>query len=139
MATFQKFYCFAEDVAHKKHNLGSDTFIVALTAAANPPLVTNTVLANLTQIDYTNCSSRTLVTASSGQVLGIYKLVIDDLSLSAAGGSVGPFRYVAVYNSTAVGSPLIGYIDYGSDLTLTDGGLPLLLDFSALNGLLQIQ
>lgn len=43
MATFNKFNSFVEAVAEKKHNLGSDTLTVALTAAAAAPVATNAV------------------------------------------------------------------------------------------------
>ena len=137
MATFNKFNCFVEDIAEKKHNLGSDTLTVALCAAANAPVATNTVLANLTQIAYTNLSARALTISSSSQSSGTYKLVIADLVLTASGGSVAPFRYVVIYNDTATNDELICWFDYGSDLTLADTET-LTLDFSAANGLLQI-
>ena len=137
MASFNKFYCFVEDLAEKKHNLGSDTLTVALCAAANPPSLSNTVLANLTQISYTNLSSRVLSTVSSSQTTGTYKLVVSDLVLTASGGAVAAFRYIVIYNDTAANDELIGYYDYGSDLTLADGE-SLTLDFNATNGLLQL-
>ena len=137
MASFTKFYCFVEDLAEKKHNLGSDTLTVALCAAANPPSLSNTVLANITQISYTNLSSRVLSTVSSSQTTGTYKLVVSDLVLTASGGAVAAFRYIVIYNDTAANDELIGYYDYGSDLTLADGE-SLTLDFNATNGLLQL-
>ena len=137
MATFTKVYSFVEALAEKVHNLGSDTLTVALVAAANAPTQSNTQLSQLTQISYTNCSSRVLSVSSSSQTTGTYKLVIADLVLTASGGSVGPFRYVVIYNDTATNDELIGYYDYGSDLTLADGE-SLTLDFSPTNGLLQL-
>jgi hypothetical protein len=137
MASFNKVNCFVEDLAEKKHNLGSDTLTVALCAAANAPVATNTVLANLTQISYTNLSSRVLSTVSSSQTSGTYKLVVNDLVLTASGGAVAAFRYIVVYNDTATNDELIGWYDYGSDLTLADGE-SLTLDFNLTNGLLQL-
>ena len=120
MATFTKFNSFVEALAEKVHNLGSDTLTVALCASANAPVATNTQLSNLTQISYTNLSSRVLTTSSSSQSAGTYKLVIADLTLTASGGSVAPFRYVVIYNDTATNDELIGFYDYGSDLTLAN-------------------
>lgn len=139
MASLTKFYAFVEHLAEKVHNLGSDTLMVALVAAANAPVQSNSVLADLTQASYTYCSSRALSITSSAQTTGTYKLIIADLILSASGGSVGPFRYVVVYNDTPTSpaDPLIGMYDYGSDLTLADGE-SLTLDFSPTNGLLQL-
>ena len=103
------------------HNLGSDTLIVALTAAANAPVATNTQLSNLTQVAYTNLSARTLSNVTSSQTGGTYTLDADDVILAASGGSVATFRYVVIYNDTATNDELIGWADYGSDVTLSDG------------------
>jgi hypothetical protein len=137
MASFTKVYSFVEALAEKVHNLGSDVLTVALVAAANAPTQSNTQLSQLTQISYTNCSSRVLSVSSSSQTTGTYKLVVADLVLTASGGSVGPFRSIVVYNETATNDELLGYYDYGSDLTLADGE-SLTLDFSPTNGLLQL-
>jgi len=137
MASYVKFLSFVENVAEKVHNLGSDTLTVALCAAANAPVNTNTVLANLTQVSYTYCSARALTISTSAQTAGVYKLVIADLTLTASGGTVGPFRYVIIYNDTATNDELICWHDYGSDITLA-AGESILLDFSVTNGLLQI-
>jgi hypothetical protein len=135
MATYNKFNCFVEDVAEKKHNLASDTLTVALTNSA--PAATNTILTDITEISYTNCSARALTTSSSSQTSGTYKLVIADLVLTASGGTVGPFRYVVVYNDTATNDELISWFDYGSSITLA-AGETLTLNFDDTNGLLQI-
>lgn len=134
MATFNKFNSFTEALAEKVHNLGSDTLKVALTNSA--PVASNTVLANITEISYTNLSSRTLTVSSSSQTSGTYKLVLADLVLTAS-GSVGPFRYVVIYNDTATNDELIAWFDYGSALTLANTDT-LTLDFDASNGLLQL-
>lgn len=137
MATFNKFNSFVEALAEKLHNLGSDTLTVALTAAAAAPVATNTVLANLTQVAYTNCSARAITTTTSAQTTGTYKLVLADLVLTASGGTVGPFRYVVIYNDTALNDELIGWYDYGSDITLASGET-FTIDFDATNGVLTI-
>lgn len=137
MATYNKFNSFVEALSEKVHNLGSDTLTVALCATANAPVATNTVLANLTQISYTNLSSRVLTTSSSSQTSGTYKLLINDLVLTASGGSVASFQYVVIYNDTATNDELICWFDYGSAITLASGET-LTLDFDATNGLLQL-
>lgn len=145
MATFTKINDFTEHLAEKVHNLGSDTITVALSNTApasessNPTADGNGVLANVTQVSYTNCSSRVITVSSSAQTSGTYKLVLTDLTLTASGGSVGPFRYVYIYNDTPTSpaDPLIAYYDYGSSITLADGE-SLSIDFDGTSGLLQI-
>lgn len=134
MATFTKFNSFVEAVAEKTHNLGSDQLVVALTNSA--PVATNTQLSNITQISYTNLSSRNITTTSSAQTSGTYKLTLTDLVLTAS-GSVGPFRYVVIYNDTATNDELIAYYDYGSSITLASGDT-FTIDFDATNGFLTI-
>ena len=144
MATFNKLDGFVEHLAEKVHNLGSDTLTVALSNTApgsesTPPTGATTacVLANVTQVSYANCSTRVITTTSSAQTSGTYKLTLTDLTLTASGGTVGPFRYVYIYNDTATSDELIGYYDYGSSITLADGET-LLIDFDAANGVLTV-
>lgn len=132
MAAFQKFNSFVEALAEKVHNLGSDQLVIALCNTTNAPVVANTVLANLTQISYTNLSSRNITTASSAQTAGTYKLTLTDLVLTAS-GAVATFRYVVIYNDTATNDELIGFYDYGSDVTLANGET-FTIDFDAAGG-----
>lgn len=137
MASFTKINSFVEACAEKVHNLGSDQLKVALCAAANAPVATNTQLSNLTEAAYTNCSTRAVVVTASSQTSGTYKLVATDLVLTASGGTVGPFRYVVLYNDTATNDELIGFYDYGADITLANGET-FTIDFDGTNGVLQI-
>lgn len=133
MATAVKFQQAVEDVYHGVHNLSSNQLVVALCNAANAPnAATHAVLADLTQIAYTNLSSRNITTASSGQTSGTYTLALTDLVLTASGGSVATFRYVVVYNDTPTSpaDPLLFYYDNGSDVTLSDGQT-FTIDFAA--------
>lgn len=137
MATYNKINDWAE-VMGEAANEGSDQFVVALSNTApasetTPPTGDGDgILANVTQISYTNCSTRNITTSSSSQSSGTYSLVFTDLTLTASGGTVGPFRYVYVYDDTVTSpaDPLVGYYDYGSSITLADGET-LLIDFAA--------
>lgn len=141
MAAFNKIRAFVEHLAEGVHNFSSDstcTLTAALTATANAPVNTNSVLADLTQISYTNLSSRVIPVSASSQTAGTYTLACTDAVLTASGGSVAAFQYVAIYNDdpTSPADPLIGWYDYGSAVTLADTET-FTLDFGA-SGLLQI-
>jgi hypothetical protein len=133
-SSFNKFNAFVADIANKVHNLGSDTITVALTNSA--PVATNAVLTDITEISYTNLSTRNCTLTSSSQTSGTYKLILVDLVLTAS-GAVGPFRYVVLYNSTAAGHNLIGWYDYGSSISLATGET-LTVDFDNVNGVFQL-
>lgn len=120
MAAYNKFNSFVEAINEKVHNIGSDTITVALTAAANAPVASNTQLSNLTQISYTNLSSRVVTISASSQTGGSYTAVATDKVLTAS-GAVATFRYVVLYNDTATNDELICWFDHGSDVTLANG------------------
>ena len=142
MAAFNKFHSFVEACAEKVPNLGSDALTIALCNAANAPVATNTILANLTQVAYTNVvttpnASRVIGVTTSSQTSGTYKLVLPDMTITATGGAIAAFRYVVIYNDTATNDELVCWFDYGSDVTLLVGET-LLVDFSAANGVLTL-
>jgi hypothetical protein len=127
MANFNKFNSLVEALAEKVHNLGSDQIVVALTNSA--PSAANTVLANITQISYTNLSTRNVVTISSSQTGGVYTLVLTDLVLTAS-GTTPNFQFIVLYNDTATNDELIGWYDYGSSISLANGET-FTIDFAA--------
>lgn len=136
MATFNKFQDFVEQVLRGVHNFGSHTFKVALTNTA--PVATNTILANITQIAASGgyvAGGYLLDGVTLSETGGVAKVVIADEAITAVGGSIGPFRYLVIYNDSAT-SPadaLIGWYDYGSALTLATGE-SLTIDFDNTNG-----
>jgi len=120
MAAFTKLQKFVEAVAHGKHNLSTAQIKVALTNVL-PVAASAGVLADITEIAYTYCSNRNVATSASAQTGGIYKLTCADLTITATGGPVGPFRYVSIYNDSATAKDLIGFYDRGDSITLLDG------------------
>lgn len=122
MANFNKFNQFVADCATKVHNLHSDALKIMLSNVA--PVATNAVKADITDIAAGNGYSAggaaaTLV--SDGQTAGTYKLVLSQPTFSASGGSIATFRYAVLYNSTAASGNLIGWWDYGTGLSITNG------------------
>jgi len=139
MATFNKLDGFVEHLAEGVHNLQTGAITVALSNTApgsesTPPTgaTADCVLANVTEVSYTNLSTRVVTISASSQTAGTYSMVATDLVLTTTGGSTGPFRYIYVYNDTPTSpaDPLIGYYDYGSAVTLNDGET-FTLDFGA--------
>lgn len=116
MAAYNKFQSWVDYLAEAV-NASSDVFKVTLTNTL--PVNTNTILADISVIaSIGNLNTTTLTTASSSQTSGTYKLDFDNLTMTATGGSVGPFQYVVIYDDTVAGDPLVCWFDYGSALTL---------------------
>lgn len=122
MTTPVFFNSFKENLPEKVHNLGSDTLKWMLTNTA--PSLSNTVKANITEISAGNgytAGGATITVSSSAQSGGTYSLVIGTTTFTASGGTIGPFRYIVMYNDTATNDELICYLDYGTSYTLPDG------------------
>ncbi len=125
MAAFNKFNVFTEDLNEGVHNLQATGDVAKVFLTNTAPVATNTIKANITEItagngytaggeDTQNDTSRAGNTTS---VTGV------DVVWTAAGGTIGPFRYVVLYNDTPTSpaDPLIGWWDNGSSVTLNDG------------------
>ena len=155
MATFTKFNCFVEDVAEKKHNLGSDTFKVLLTNTApnaadvrvdtDLSVCTVEATSNAPEVaagnGYTKGGNSAAI-SSSAQSGGLYKLVLaDPATWTASGGTIGPFRYPVLYYETAGTSDArlpVGFWDYGSSITLQIGET-FTADMDPTSGVLTLQ
>lgn len=135
MASFVKYQNFVEDLGNKVHDLvgTNDTLKVALTNTA-PNVGTHAVLADITEISAGNgYSAGGSDTQNDGsESSGTLTVTGVDVVFTASGGSIGPFRYVVLYNDTPTSpaDPLIGYWDYGSSITLLDGET-LTVDFGS--------
>lgn len=139
MATYNKHQSTIERVFEGVFNMGSDTLKVLLTNTA--PTATNAVKADLTEISAGNgytAGGGTATITSSAQTSGTYKLVLADVSWTASGGTIGPFRYADLYDDTPTSpaDPLIAWWDYGSGVTLAIGE-SFTTDFDPTNGVIQ--
>lgn len=121
MASFNKYQKGVEALL-EGINAGSDAWKVALTNRA-PVVATDATLTDATEISAGNgytAGGNAATTTSSTQTGGTYKLILASPSTwTASGGSMGPFRYAVLYDSTT--NNLIGYWDYGSAVTLGVG------------------
>lgn len=136
MASFSKFNIFVQDLTHKVHDLSADQLVLALSNSA--PTATNAVLADITEIAYTNLSSRNITTTSCTQTSGTLKLILANPTLTAS-GAVATFRYIILYNSTPTTplKPLIGWYDYGSAVTMANGDT-FTVTFDGTNGAISL-
>lgn len=136
--TFNVFDDFKEQLAKGTHDLDG-THVIKVMLSNVAPIATNSIKTDLTEIaagnGYTAGGSASTPTLT--ETGGTAKLVLTDVVVTASGGSVGPFRYVAVYNDTSASDNLIGWVDYGSAVTLSDGEA-FTVDFDATNGVLTI-
>ena len=124
MATFNKFNDFVEQLGLGTHDLNTDTLKVMLTNTA--PVATNTIKANITEISAGNgytAGGEDVTNVFSENPAGTGEMTATDVVWTASGGSIGPFRYVVLYNDTPTSpaDPLIGWWDYGSAVTLASG------------------
>lgn len=124
MATFNKFNQFVGDEAHKLHDMNTGTTDVYKVYLTNTtPVATNTVYntpADLSTANGYTATGTTIGTITGAQVSGAFSFSGGtNPSWTASGGSIGPFEYAVLYNSTS--GKLIGWWDYGTALTLTNG------------------
>lgn len=138
MASYNKFSAFIENQLISKIDWDADVFKVMLTNTA--PVATNSLKGDLTDISagngYTAGGTATTITHSRSS--GVSKIVGTDVVFTAAGGSIGPFRYAVLYDDTvsSPAKPLVAWWDYGSSITLADTET-FTVDFDATNGIFQ--
>lgn len=132
MATFTWFNKAKEAILEKKHNFASDTFKVALSNTA-PTAATDDTFSDITEISAGNgytAGGATLDSVTCAESSGTVTVDAANEVITASGGSIGPFRYVVLYNDTAINDELVCYWDLGSSQSLSDTQA-LNLNFSA--------
>ncbi len=137
-SSFTKFEKFSEDLFNKVHDLfgtgGSTADVLRFYLTnATPNAATHGVKADIAEIatgsGYTGAVAVDNIGTRSG---GTVSIAVTDKTITASGGSVGPFRYAVVFNDTPTSpaDPLVGFYDYGTAITLADGD-SFVLDFAA--------
>lgn len=122
MTAFTKLNTFVEDLGTGVHDFSSNTIKVALTNTS--PVATDSTLSDITEIAAGNgytAGGITLTNVTYSQTSGLATLDADNFSLTASGGSIGPFQYLVLYNDTATNDPLVAFWEEASAITLTDG------------------
>lgn len=142
MAAFNKFNIFVQDLGNGVHNFSTHACKVMLTNTA--PASSNAVFSDLTEIASGNgyaAGGNAATITSWSQSSGTAKLILADPSTwTASGGSIGPFRYAVLYNSTPTSpaKPLIGYWDYGGSSITLASGETFTVDLDQVNGVLTV-
>lgn len=119
MAAFRKFNCFAEDRDRGEHDFDADSFKICLTNVL--PLSASEIFSEIIEIDATNgyVAGGTEVPITVDMTDGVSKVMGEQIVFSASGGSIGPFRYVVLYN--IINGRLISFWDYGQEITIQNG------------------
>ena len=135
MAAFNKFNQFVANIGLELYELNTDSLYLILTNTS--PNAADTVY-NHTAAQVQSTSNAAELTTGNGytqggaqaasnaysQSSGLATLTANSVVWTASGGSIGPFRYIVMYDittGTVTTRPLIGWWDYGSALTLTTG------------------
>jgi hypothetical protein len=130
MATFNKIQDFVEQLGLARHNLNTATLKVALNrsdAAAGAGAAvqaTDTILADIVQPTGTGYTAGGIDTQNTwAETGGTATLTGTKCVWTAGAGDWQSFRYVVLFNddTTTPTDQLIGWWDYGSDLTLANG------------------
>jgi hypothetical protein len=123
MASFFKFNDFVEQLGLAKHNLNTDVQNIYLSNAA-PSASADTIKTELAEITNQNGYTAPVdIQNTYAESSGTGTLTGTAVTITASGGTVGPFQYVVLYNDTQTSpvDPLIGSWDYGSAITLQSG------------------
>ena len=141
MASFNKFNSFVEAICEEVHDFENDTLKIALTdtepSATDTQFLPGSSHPPPTNTNGYSAGGQALDNVVSSQTSGTFKLEADDEVFTASGGDLGPFRYALLYNDSATNDEVIGWWDYGSSITLSDGE-SFTVDIDATNGVLQI-
>jgi hypothetical protein len=119
MATWIKYDIFSEHRANNVHDFfGTDHTLKIMLSNTAPNVATHTVRADASELaagngytsggaDINNNGTRSGATTNVAAVT---------VSWTATGGTIGPFRYVILYNDTPTSpaDPLIAYFDNGT-------------------------
>ncbi|NIQ01595.1 MAG: hypothetical protein GWM98_15420 [Nitrospinaceae bacterium] len=125
-AAYNKFEQFVNDLIHARHDLRATGDTVKQYLSNTVPSASGDLIkADLAEITaengYTAGGDDTQNdTTKSG---GTSNMTAVDITVTASGGTIGPFQYLPHYNDTQASpvDPLICWFDRGSSLTLNDG------------------
>lgn len=125
-AVYNKFQDFVEQLGLAKHDLSAAGHVLKVYLSNTAPdAALDAVKADLAEIAAGNGYTAGGVDVQNtwAESTGTGTLSGTKVVITASGGTIGPFRYVALYNDTQTvpADPLVAWWDYGSALTLNDG------------------
>jgi hypothetical protein len=129
------------DIALTAIDLAGDIFNVMFTPTL--PLITQIVYGDVSPSELPQANGYMTggfaLNGANTDIGGVFTRFANDFSFRAL-GPVGPFRYVVLYsqNVSILQKPLLGWWDFGSQLTLVEGET-FSIGFDPINGLLNLQ
>lgn len=125
MAAYNKYNIFVENLANKALDVfGTNDIHKVLLSNTAPNAATHVVKADATEISagsgYT--AGGIDISFNSTRTTGTVTATASNVTWTAAGGTIGPFRYAILYDDTVSSpvKPLVAWWDYGSSITLND-------------------
>lgn len=118
MPALQKNYFVTLDLGNKVFNFSSDTLKLAFTNTA-PTTATHVYADIVSPLALTNMATDVSLTSVTWtQANGTATLGAATWTGTSQTGDFGPFRYVVIYDDSATSKNILGWYDYGSELTL---------------------
>jgi hypothetical protein len=139
MATFNFFSDFFERLGKKEIDLNGDTLKVILTNTA-PNAATHTTYGDGGGSELDDLATDNGYTKGGEDIQNGYTetdgtgtLTAVDVVWTPTANSIGPFRYAVIYDDTHASDALIGWVDFGSEITATYTPvlMPITVNFGA--------
>jgi hypothetical protein len=131
MVALVKFNHFGDMLLRGEHHFASsiaggsgstaDTFKLALTQLV--PLPTHQTYDDIITAGMTNTNGYVAQTLSITLTVSgvVAKVAMADVTFTASGGPIGPFRYGFIYNDRGTSNYLVAFFDHGSSISIADG------------------
>lgn len=121
-SSFYKFQDFVERLAKGEFQLHAAGHTIKAYLTNNTPSASaDAVKADLAGITEQNGYIAADIQQDISETSGVMTMTGVDVEWTASGGSFGPFRYAVLYDEDHANDALIGYYDYGSEITIATG------------------
>jgi len=121
-SSFYKFHDFVERLAKGEFQFHAAGHTVKVYLTNNTPSASaDAVKTDLAGITEQNGYTAADIQQDISETSGVMTMTGVDVEWTASGGSFGPFRYAVLYDEDHASDALIGYYDYGSEITIATG------------------